>query len=86
MGEQKAVIFFGLGVTGKNQPATVSGREISIKHLDGGELFEHGAWGKSRGVLAQTMVQGDVQVISQEGDEDVGFDTVFELMEDGADG
>ena len=32
------------------------------------------------------MVQGDVQAISQEGDEDVGFDTVFELMEDGADG
>ena len=50
------------------------------------ELLQHGAWGKSRGVLAQTMVQGDVQAISQEAYEDVGFDTVFELMGDRADG
>ena len=84
--EQKAVIFFGLCVTGKDEPATVSGREIGIKDLDGRELFKHGAWGKSRGILTQTMVQSDVQAIGKEGDEDVGFDTIFELMEDGADG
>ena len=53
--------------------------EISIKHLDGGELLEHGAWGKSRGVLAQTMVQRDVEAISQEGYEDLGFDTALRV-------
>ena len=32
------------------------------------------------------MVQSDVQAVGKEGDEDVGFDTIFELMEDGAHG
>ena len=32
------------------------------------------------------MSQGDVQAIGQEGNADVGFDAVFEVDEDGADG
>lgn len=52
MRQQETVIFFGLSVASKEQPAAVGGREASIEHLDGSELFEHSPRGKSRGMLA----------------------------------
>lgn len=41
--------------------------------------------GESGSVDAQPMAQGDVQAIGQKRDQDVRFDAVLELVEDGPD-
>jgi len=55
---------------------------MNIDHLDGGELIHTTARGQSRRQCMQATLQRDLQTISHERDEDVGFDPVFVLMED----
>ena len=69
--EQKQEIFFGLGVTGKNDFAAVSGGEVDVEHLHGGELFEHSAWSQAAGEGFEAGLEGDLQAVGEEGDEDV---------------
>ena len=84
--EQKQEVFFGLGVTGENDFAAVCCGEVDVEQLHGGELFEHGPWSETTGAGFEAGLEGDLQAVSQERDEDVGFDPVFELVVDGADG
>jgi hypothetical protein len=45
-----------------------------IDHLDGGELLKSTARSQSRRQCMQSALQRDLETISQERDEDVGFD------------
>ena len=55
---------------------------MDIEHLDAGELIEHRARGETRRQRFELRSQGDVQAVGHEGDKDVGFDAMLELMVD----
>ena len=81
---EKSLVWVGLGVTAQDQGSAIVGWEMNIEHLDAGELIEHGARGETRRQRFELCSQGDVQAIGHEGDEDVGFDAMLELMVDRA--
>ena len=62
--------------------ATVGGREMHIDHLDRRQFFQDGPRGQPGGELAGPELQSHLQAIGDEGDEDVGFDPVVQLMVD----
>ena len=62
--------------------AAVAGRQVHVDHLHGGEFLQHRARGQPRRQGAQALFQGDLQAIGDEGDEDVGFDAMVELVVD----
>ena len=51
-------------------------------HLDGGKLVEHGSRREPCGERTQSGAQRDVQTIGQEGDEDMRFDPLLQLVVD----
>jgi hypothetical protein len=55
---------------------------MNIDHLDGGKLLEGAARGQSWRQCMQATLERDLQTISQERNEDVGFDSALVLMED----
>lgn len=61
----------------------IGGWQVDIDHLDGSELLQHGTGRQAWGQMTQSRTQGDLQAVGEEGDEDVGFDSVLELMKDG---
>lgn len=74
-----------LGVSsGEDQNSSVGGWKVHIEHLHGSELVEDGsggeAWGH-RGARARSVT---CRQIGRKGDEDVGLDTLFDLVIDGA--
>jgi len=84
--DQEFGLWLGLGVSGEPDLAAVGGRQMNVDHLDGGELFERVTRGSAGWEGVQAAGQGDVQAVGEEGDEDVGFDALLVLVEDGADG
>jgi hypothetical protein len=58
---------------------------MDVDHLDGGEFIERGAGGQSRGQGMESAREGDLKAIGEEGDEDMGLDALFVMMEDRAD-
>src|SRR5258708_10846852 len=67
----------------EDQGAAIGGREVDIEHLDGSEFVEHGARREAAGQGLEPGAKGDVQTVSQEGNEDVGLDALLQLMVDG---
>ena len=72
-------------------PARCSGSNVAfahrssadaLDHLDGGEFLQGGSWGQTRSEGAQTRLQGDLETIGEEGDENVRFDAPIHLMID----
>jgi hypothetical protein len=59
---------------------------MDIDHLDGGELLGSAAGAQSRRQRMQAALQRDVRTMGQEGDEDIGLDPTFLMMEDPSDG
>ena len=78
---------FGLrvGVAGQQDLSPVGGRQMDIDHLDGGELFERAASGQPGRQGVEAARESDLHAVRQKGDEDVGFDPLFVLMEDRTD-
>ena len=76
---------FWMGVASEQDLAPIGGRQMDIDHLDGGELVERAAGGQPRRQSMKAAREGDLHAISQKGDEDVGFDPLFVLMEDRTD-
>src|SRR6266700_4229391 len=68
----------------QDQGAAIGGGEVDVEHLDGGEDIEHGSWGEAGGHGPESGAERDVQAIGQEGDKDVGFDALLQLMMDRA--
>lgn len=63
--------------------AAVGGGEMHVDHLEGREFFENGSRRQAGGQLPGLELEGDVQTVSDEGDEDVGLDALVELMVNG---
>jgi hypothetical protein len=84
--EQQLEILPGLGVAREDQVAAVGGRQVYVDHLHGLELFENGARRESGHLGLGSLLQGHLQAVAQEADEDVRFDTFIFLVVDGADG
>ena len=68
------VILLRLGVAGEDESAPVVGGEVNVQHLDGGELFRHGARRQSWRQRAQALLQRYLEAIGQKGHEDVRLD------------
>ena len=83
--EQKHQVFLRLGVAGENDFPTVCGGQMDIEHLHGGELFKDSSRSQAAGTGFEASLEGDLQAVGEEGDEDVGFNAVFELVVNGAD-
>ena len=83
--EQKHQVFLRLGVAGENDFSTVCSGEMDVEHLHGGELFEDSAWSQSAGARFETGLEGDLQAIGEEGDENVRFNAAFKLVVNGSD-
>jgi len=81
--KEDALISLRLGMATQDEGATVGGWEVDIEHLHGSELLDHGTRGESWGQRSQAGTQRDVETVGQEGDENVSFDAVFELMING---
>lgn len=84
-GETQLVLFFGLGIAGKDQPAAVTGGDPSVEHRQRRELLEHRSRRQTGRVLAQPMAQCDVHAVRKEADEDVRLNAILVLVEHGPD-
>ena len=82
--DKKTLIRFGFCITGEDEFASVGCGEVDIEHLDGGEFFQRLAGCQSRGVSREKRFEGHLQAVSDEGYEDVAFDSIPVLMENGA--
>ena len=78
--DQHLLIDVELGIARQNQSTAISGREVDIEHLDGGQLVQHGPGGQSGCQGLKPGPQSYMKAISEEGDEDVSFDASLELM------
>ena len=77
--EQELQLGFRLGIAGEAEFASVSGRQVDVDHLDGGELLERAARGEPRRQGVEAALQGDVEAIGEERDEDVRLDPASSL-------
>lgn len=59
---------------------------MHIDHHHRGELLEHGPRAQSGRQIAQPPLQGHLQAVGQEGDEDVRFNAILALVVDGPEG
>ena len=73
---------FRFGVTSHLKLAPVGGRDGDIEHLDFAEALEHAPGTQSGGRLLVVFLKGNVQAVGEEADEDMGFDTLVELVKD----
>lgn len=78
--EQPLLVGFRLGVTAQDEGSPVGRRQMNINHLDGTELFQGGPWGEARREGTQTGLEGHLETIGQEGDDDVRFDPRLQLV------
>jgi len=76
-------VFLQLRVAGQNQPATVERGDPDLHHLDGGQVLQNRRGGQSRRVNHQPVFQRDLQAVSQEGNQDMGFGGLLDLVIDG---
>ena len=76
------LVWFRFGISGEDKLAAVGGREMHIEHLQGAELIQCLAGSKARCFEPKSVLQDDLNAVSDERDEDVGFDAVFALVID----
>ena len=81
---QEFLVGVQFGIAAQDQRAAIGGREVNVEHLDSGEFVEHGSRGEAAGQRLEPGAKRDVKAIGQEGDEDVGFDALFQLVIDRA--
>ena len=84
--QQELLILLRLSVAGVDERAPVRRGEVNVQHLDGGELFKHGARRQSRRQRAQALLQSYLEAVGEEGHEDVRLDAPIGLVIDGPDG
>lgn len=53
---------------------------MHVEHLHRGELFQHGARRQTRRQIPKASVQRDLQTVSQERNENVCLDPMFQLV------
>src|SRR5450631_4464750 len=85
LSKQEQLILLWLGITGHDDHPIVRRGQFDINHLYGGELFEHGPRRQARTQGLQPLLQRDQQTIGQKRNENMGFNSSFELVIDGTD-
>ena len=83
--KQEQLILLRLCITGQDDHPIVRRGQFDIDHLHGGEFFEHDPRRQSRRQRLQPLFQRDQQTISQKRNENMGFDSGFELVIDRTD-
>ena len=68
------------GIAAQDRHAAIRGREANVEHLDDGKFVAHGLRRQAVSQWLEPCTQGDAQTVSQEGDEDMGFDALFQSM------
>jgi hypothetical protein len=74
-----------LGIAREHKFTSIGGWDVHVDHLHGRELLEHATWRQSRRQGVQAPLEGDVQAIGEEVDEDVRLDPFFLLVKDRTD-
>ena len=80
--DQELLVGVEFGMAAEHERAAIGGGKVNIEHLDGGELVQHGPRGEAVRQRLEHRAQGDVETIGEEGDEDVRFDALDQLMVD----
>ena len=83
--KQEQLILLRLRITGQDDHPIVRRGQFDIDHLHGGEFFEHDPRRQSRRQRLQPLFQRDQQTIGQKRNENMGFDSGFELVIDRTD-
>src|SRR5947207_3242581 len=65
LAQEHLVVFLRLGVAGKDQFASIGGREMHVEHLDGSKLLQQRARRQPRGQRLKASSQMHVQTIGQ---------------------
>ena len=78
-------IFLRLGMARQDQPTPIHHRNPDFHHLDGRQLFQYGCGRQSRRVNQQPILQGDLQAVSQEGNQHMRIRSMFQLVMNGPD-
>ena len=70
----------GLSVARQNDGSSITGGQMHVDHLQRLELFESLTRCQAFCMRAQLLLEGDVQAVGQEGNEDMGFHALFVAM------
>jgi hypothetical protein len=84
-GPRFLLILLWFRITGQDDHPIVRRGQLDIYHLHGGEFFEHDPRRQSRRQRLQPLFQRDQQTIGQKCNENMGFDSGFELVIDRTD-
>ena len=79
------MVLLGFRVARQDDLAAIGGRQMNIDHLDRGHFFDHRPGRQPRGQGLCILVQRHLQAVGHEGDKDVCFDAMLELVMDGPD-
>ena len=83
--DEQAQLWLRLGVTGEDDLAAVGSRQMDVDHLHGRELLQRATRGEAGGECGEPTGERDLKTVGEEGDEDVSFDALVVVMEDGTD-
>ncbi len=78
------MIQFWFRVAGEDQFTTVSGGQMQVDHLEGGNLLQDRARCQPRRERPQPLFERYLQAVGDEGDEDMRLDAIITLVVDGA--
>src|ERR1700759_408490 len=84
--EQQFQFGLWLGVAGQQRLAAISGGNVQINHLHGGELFDGAARRQTGGQRMEPAAERDVEAIGEEGDKDMRLVARLILVKDRPDG
>jgi hypothetical protein len=80
------LVWFGFCISGEDEFAAIGRREMDIQHLHGRELVQRLAGREARCFEPKPVLQGNLEAVGNESDEDMSFDAVFALVVDRAHG
>jgi hypothetical protein len=75
--DEELLEFVGRRISAKDKPMPISGWEVDVEHLDGRKLFQNRSRRESESSEAQFVTQGCVAAKGQEGNKNMGFDSLF---------
>ena len=85
LSKQERLVLLRLRITGHDDHPIVRRGQFDIDHLHGGEFFEHGPRRQAWRQCLQPLLQRDQQTIGQKRNENMSFNSGFELVIDGTD-
>ena len=81
--QQELLIPLRLGLAAQDQGSAIGGGQMDIDHLQGREFLQGGARGQPVTQCPQAMLEGDLQAVGEEGDQDMRLDAILALVENG---